>query len=176
MRHPLAFISPPSRRSVFLALLAWTILLTILSQLINSPLRTSAAPTGIVSFELARSPATANLIISSWDKGDQLFAAFGLGLDYLYMVSYAFTISLACLLSAHRMKGWLSGLGIWLGWGVFLAAILDGIENVGLMVSLVGHAGGFWPEISFWCATFKFAFIILGILFALAGWILPKKN
>ncbi len=176
MRHPLSFIPAPNRRSVFLALLAWTILLTILSQLINSPLRTSAAPTGIVSFELARTSATAKYIITSWDKGDQLFAAFGLGLDYLYMVSYAFTISLACLLSADRMKGWFARFGIWLGWGVVLAALLDGVENVGLMYSLVGYAGELWPMVSFWCATIKFAFIILGVLYALAGWILPMKK
>lgn len=176
MRHPLSFIPKPNRRSVFIALFAWTILLTILSQLINSPLRTSAAPTGIVSFELARSPATIKFIISSWNKGAQLFAAFGLGLDYLYMVSYAFTISLACILTTERMKGWLARLGIWMSWLVFLAAILDAIENVGLMYSLVGYTGGFWPEVSFWCATLKFTFIILGILFALVSWILSMKK
>lgn len=176
MRHPLSFIPTPNRRSVFIALLAWTIFLTILSQLLNSPLRTSAAPAGIVSFELARSPETAKLIIASWNKGTQLSAAFGLGLDYLYMVSYAFTISLACLLTADRMKGWLAHIGIIMGWGIFLAAVLDAIENVGLMYSLVGYTGGFWPEVSFWCATFKFAFIILGILFALVSRILSIKK
>jgi hypothetical protein len=44
MKHPLAFISNSNRKSVFLALLAWTLVLFAVFQVLNSPLTTSAAP------------------------------------------------------------------------------------------------------------------------------------
>jgi hypothetical protein len=114
-------------------------------------------------------------MVASWDARTQLFAAFSLGFDYLFMPSYAFTIALACLLAAGRHKGWIAALGAWMGWGVFLAAILDSIENIGLWHSLLGPVSAPWPAVSLWCAAFKFSLILLGIAYGLIGWILPKK-
>lgn len=176
MRHPLDFIPNPFRKLVFIALLIWTLILMAISQVINAPLRTTAAPASIVSFELARTPENARAMISSWDNRASLSAAFGLGFDYLFMPSYAFTIALACLLAAGRHKGWFTALGAWLGWGVFLAAIFDAIENIGLWNSLLGPVSALWPLVSYWCATFKFALILLGILYGLVGWVWPRKR
>ncbi len=176
MKRPLAFIPDRIRKPVFIALLAWTLALMVISQIINAPLRTSAAPAGIVSFELARTPANVQEMLASWDARALLHAAFGLGLDYLFMPSYAFAISLACLLTGGRHKGWFAITGEWLGWGVFLAAIFDALENVGLWHSLVGPVSAPWPAISYWCAVFKFVLILLGIAYGLIGWILPKTK
>ena len=176
MKHPLAFISDSIRKPVFIALLAWTLALMAVSQVINAPLRTPAAPASIVSFELARTPANTQTMVASWDAHAQLHAAFGLGLDYLFMPSYAFVIALACLLAAGRRKGWFAAIGAWLGWGVFLAAIFDALENIGLWHSLLGSVNAPWPAVSFLCAVFKFTLILLGIAFGLIGWILPKKE
>ena len=176
MNHPLAFIPHGTRKRVFFPLLVWTIVLMVISQVINAPLRTPAAPASIVSFELARTPANTQALIASWDARLQLFAALGLGFDYLFMPSYAFVIALACRLAAGRYKSWFASLGAWMGWGLFLAAIFDAIENIGLWHSLLGPVGVLWPAVSFWCATFKFALILLGIAYGLIGWILPKKK
>ncbi|MFH1905924.1 MAG: hypothetical protein ABIL11_00845 [Chloroflexota bacterium] len=67
MRHPLEFIPNPSRKRIFIALLIWTFILMAVSQIINAPLRTPAAPVSIVSFELARTPERAQAIMDSWD-------------------------------------------------------------------------------------------------------------
>ena len=175
MNHPLTFISNTARKPVFFVLLAWTLVLMAISQVINAPLVTTAAPSGIVSFELARTPANAQAIIASWDDRIQLFAAFGLGFDYLFMPSYAFVISLACLLALGRHKGRFASIGAWFGWGIFLAASLDALENIGLWHSLLGPVAAPWSAVSFWFAILKFVLILLGISYGLIGWILPKK-
>ena len=64
----------------------------------------------------------------------------------------------------------------WIGWGAFLAALFDAVENIGLWNSLLGHAQSAWPAVSFWCATIKFGLILLWILYGLAGWLWPKKK
>jgi hypothetical protein len=176
MKNTVDWIPVPARKRVFTVALIWTLVLTAISQVINTPLRTPTAPASIVSFELARTPAIAQAMVASWDARAQLFAALGLGFDYLFMPSYAFAIALACLLAAGRHKEWFSILGSWLGWGVFLAAIFDAIENIGLWHSLLGSVSVTWPVVSFWCAIFKFVLILLGIAYGLIGWILPNKK
>jgi hypothetical protein len=176
MKHPLTFIPEGIRKPLFWALLIWTLALFAIFRPLGAPLTTSAAPAGIVSFELARIPANAQAMIASWDARAQLFAAFGLGFDYLFMPSYAFTIALACLLAAGRHPGLFTRVGARLGWGAFLAALFDAVENIGLLNSLLGNANSLWPGVSFWCASFKFGLILLGIAYGLIGWILPKKK
>jgi hypothetical protein len=175
MRHPLDFIPNKNRKLLFWALLVWTLILFAIFQPLGAPLTTSAAPSGIVSFELARTPANAQAMISSWDARAQLYAAFGLGFDFLFMPSYAFAIALGCLLAAGRHPGWFAKLGAWFGWGAFAAPLFDAVENIGLWNSLLGHVNSAWPVVSFWCATFKFALILLGIFYGLIGWLWPKK-
>ena len=143
---------------------------------LGAPLTTSAAPAGIVSFELAHTPANAQAMLNSWDARAQLFAAFGLGFDYLFMPVYAIALALGALLAAGRHPGWFAKIGAWIGWGAFLAAIFDAVENIGLWNSLLGNVNSAWPAVSFWCATFKFGLILLGIAYGLIGWILPKKK
>jgi hypothetical protein len=176
MCHPLDFIPNASRKPLFIALLLWTLILFAIFQPLSAPLTTPAAPSGIVSFELARTPENAQALVTSWDGRAKLFAAFGLGFDYLFMPSYAFAIALACLLAAGRHPGAFAKIGTWLGWGAFLAAIFDAVENIGLWNSLLGPVGATWPQVSYWCATFKFALILLGILYGLVGWVWPRKR
>ncbi len=175
MKSPFAFVSDKARKPVVIGMLIWTLLLTGISQVINAPLRTAAAPAGIVSYELAGSSDNAQRMITSWNSQTRLFASFGLGFDYLYMPSYAITLALACLLAAGRHQAGFSDIGAWLGWGMVLAAIFDAIENIGLWHSLLGPVIEPWPTISFWCAIFKFSLILIGIAYGLIGWLVPKK-
>ncbi|MDP2976489.1 MAG: hypothetical protein Q8N45_09815 [Anaerolineales bacterium] len=176
MRRPLEFIPNPSRKRIFIALLIWTLILFAIFQPLSAPLTTSAAPSGIVSFELARTPENAARMLDSWDERAQLFAAFGLGFDYLFMPSYALAIALGILMAAGRHPGAFAKIGAWLGWGLFAAAIFDAVENIALWNVLLGAANSAWPLLSYWCALFKFGLILLGIAYALAGWVWPKHK
>ncbi len=175
MKHPLDFLPEKARKPLFWAFLVWTLILFAAFRPLGAPLTTPAAPSGILSFELARTPENAQAMIASWDARAQLFAAFGLGFDFLFMPVYAVALALGALLAAGRHPGWFARLGTWLGWGAFLAALLDAVENIGLWNILLGSVNSSWPVISFWCASFKFGLILLGILYGLAGWLWSKK-
>ena len=193
--HPLDFISSSKRKPIFFALLAGTLILFAVFQVLDTPLHTSAAPNGIVSFELAGTPFQAQAIIDSWHEMASLlsdiegqpvpgmvsrayaYAVFGLGLDYLFMPFYASALALSILLAAGRHSGWFSTVGVWLGWGAYLAALFDAVENYALVCMLMmNEVWSPYPEIAAFCASVKFSLILLGLFYALVGWLRPKQT
>ena len=122
MKHPLEWIPNRERKSIFWALLVSFILIIIIFQLLNHPVTTSAAPSGVISLQLAGTSANARAMLASWDDSARLYAAFSLGFDYLFMPVYAFMIAIGALLAAGRHPGRFARLGIWAAYAVFLAA------------------------------------------------------
>jgi hypothetical protein len=57
--------------------------------------RTPTSPAGQVSLQLAYSPAQARGIIDAWSREQLVFAAFELGLDMLFLVSYGLALAVA---------------------------------------------------------------------------------
>jgi hypothetical protein len=195
MKHPLENIPTTARKRLFFALLAGTLILFAVFRVLDAPLRTSAAPSGIVSFELAGTPFQAQAIIDSWGEMAYLlssvegepvpglvcranaFAAFGLGIDYLFMPLYASALALGILLAAGRHPGWFGILGSWLGWGAYAAAIFDAVENFALArILLMNQVWSPWPEVAAFSASVKFGLLGVGLVYALAGWLWPKKR
>ncbi|RJP51217.1 MAG: hypothetical protein C4583_09085 [Anaerolineaceae bacterium] len=176
MKHPLDFIPNEQRKPLFLSLLFLTLILFAVFRVLDTPLRTAAAPNGIVSYELAGEIKPAAEILASWDARAQLFAAFGLGLDYLFMPAYALTLALGILLAASRHPGAFAKLGAWLGWGALAAALFDAAENFSLWQFLLGDFQALWPCLAALCATAKFGLLLLGLAYALIGWLWPKSK
>ena len=179
MKHPLEFIPIPLRKPFFLIFLFLTILLFAIFWVLDQPLRTGAAPNGIVSFELAGTPLAAREITNSWKQLSALlsatgqpnpdivnvaytFAAFGLGLDYLFMPVYALALSLATLLAAQKHIGRIHILLVLAGYGAFTAALFDAVENYALFQVLLGWVNSNYPEIAAFCATIKFGLLAFG--------------
>jgi hypothetical protein len=164
------------------ALLALTIVLTVALQAVNAPLKTPAAPQGIVSYEFAGTTTAAQSILDSWDAGAKVQAGFSLGLDYLYMPAYALTIGLACSWAARVLGGRrrrLGSLGRVLAFGLGLAALLDAVENYALTTMLFSAAAEPWPAVARWCATGKFALIIAGLVYIVVGlifWLMTRRS
>ena len=170
--HPYQSVSPKHRVAVFLSFLALTLALMIALLLIDVPLQTTAAPKGIASYELAGSVTEAQRILASWNPTARLYAAFSLGLDYLYMPAYAIAIGLACAWAAElwsRRRGWLALVGVGLAWGLMVAALCDAIENVALVTMLLSGVREPWPAVAFGCAAVKFALTGAGLVYALIG-------
>lgn len=160
MLHPFQSIPDNTLMQVLLPLLALTSLLTLV--LLAIPLKPS-----IVQFEF-----NAREVIKSWHEVDKRWAAFSLGLDFLYLVVYSTTISLACVLAANVIQAYsllLATLGIWLAWGQGLAALLDAVENTALVRVLFSDEMNFSPKIAKWCAILKFCLIALGLLYVGMG-------
>jgi hypothetical protein len=190
MKHPLEFFPVPLRKSFFLTFLFLTIILFAIFWILDQPLRTSAAPNGIVSFELAGTPLAAREITDSWKQLSTLlsatgrpnldivnaayvFAAFGLGLDYLFMPVYALALSFATLLATQKHTGRIRLLLALAGYAAFAAALFDAVENYALFQILLGWVNSSYPEIAAFCATIKFGLLAFGILAALIGWFFP---
>lgn len=160
------------RRTLFWVSFVFMLVVMALLNMDLGQLVTDAAPSGIVSFELAGSPEKAAQIIVSWDQRAQLYAAFGLGFDYLFMLTYATTISLACLWARDALREYgrpLALLGALFAGGLWLAAAFDAIENLALSVLLLEAVRSPFPEIARWCAIFKFTLIFLGLIYAFLG-------
>lgn len=165
MTHPFQAIPAGYYGLLFLPLLVLSLLLSAVLSAI--PLRPS-----IVKFELAGNTLKVQEILRAWDEASQVRAAFSLGLDFLYLVIYSTTVSLACIwatkvFQAHGLP--LGSAGILLVWGQWLAALLDAIENVALVTILFGFVRDPWPQVAKWCAIPKFGLVILGLLYAGVG-------
>ncbi len=154
-----------------MALLVWTLLLAAVFLILDQKL----APNGIVTFELAHNLDRAAAILASWSPLARLYAAFGLGLDYLFMPSYAVTIALGVLMASERHAGVFHEAGAWIGRGSLLAALFDAVENFALFNFMTGTALAVWPQVAFWSACLKFGLFFLGILYAIVGWLLPAN-
>ena len=193
MQHPLEIIPAEYRKRIFFALLTLTLSLFAVFRVLDQPLRTHVAPNGIISFEFAGNAQTARAITDSWKQMSlllssvagqpnpdilnvpYLFAAFGLGLDYLFMPIYALALAFGTLFAAGRHAGWFRSLGAVAGYGAFVAALFDAVENYALLQILWNKIYSPYPEIAYYCASLKFVLLIFGILYILGGWLLPKK-
>jgi hypothetical protein len=168
----MSFIAPDRRNRLLWMSAVLTLVVMFLMNVIGKPLITPAAPLGIVSFEFGGTVQGMQAILDSWDANARVHAGFSLGFDYVFMLVYAFFISLACLASGERLKranwplaGWAAGLG----WALWLAAGLDGVENFALTKILFGTNTDPWPQVAFYCASLKFLLIILGLIYSLVG-------
>lgn len=181
LRHPFEALSGPSLRRWFFICLALTLPCMVALFALGEPLRTDAAPGGIISYEFVWSVAGAQRVIDSWDAPTRLYAAFNLGFDYLFLLLYSTNIGMACVLSGRRLearRGWTRAtmLGASLAWGMWVAAVLDGVENAALLVLLLGHVQAPWPAIATWSAIPKFVLVAAGLLFALVGMVAPRAQ
>jgi hypothetical protein len=170
VRHPLAAISHGARRRLFVVLLVLTLAGMAVMRTADRPITNPAVPHGIVSFELAGTPARAQSMIDSWDSHARLWAAFGLGFDYLFMVLYSTTLALGCVWAGERLAARGSGfaaLGAPLAWGQWLAGVLDASENAALTRMLFAGVTEPWPAVAWWCATPKFVLVALGLVYVL---------
>lgn len=204
MQHPLEAVPTAYRLRFFLACLLLTVILFSVFRALDRPLRTSVSPQGIVSFEFARTPENAQMMIDFWTgrmvvkvytdgvnsnalvapAGESfeynpipvLHAAFGLGLDYLFMPAYSLALAFATLLAMQRHAGWVKSLGALAGYAAFIAALFDAVENFALWQILLGAYQSVYPALAAFCASVKFGLLIFGLLVALFGWLWPGKQ
>lgn len=171
IRHPFKWLDENRWGKTFIVLLILTLSLTCALTILGRPLKTAAAPLGILSFEFAGDLPTAISIIESWDDSARVFAGLNLGLDYLYLFAYPCSIGLGCLLVARRFRTMIAPaqLGRFLAWAQIFAGLFDAIENYALIRLLTGSQHAAWPAIAYWCATPKFIFVLLGIAYVLLG-------
>ncbi|MBW1680841.1 MAG: hypothetical protein JRJ83_05230 [Deltaproteobacteria bacterium] len=170
--HPYTWLSPGARRRIFRYAVLLTLALMAAIHLLDQPLKTKPAPSGIVSFELARTVSRSQEILKSWGPEERIYAGLSLGLDYLFLVAYATAISLGSVFVARSFQGKAGGfakVGFCLAWAQLAAALLDGVENYALVRVLLGSGAGLWPGLSWACALVKFLLVGLGVFYLILG-------
>lgn len=170
--HPFHWISTTSRKGVFIFFILITITVMVGLQILDGHLKTQAAPSGIVSFELAGDISSANKILMSWGQNGMVCAGLSLGLDYLFLIVYAGAIGLGCIMVSQglpRRYSWFITTGVVLAWAQLGAAILDALENFSLAQLLLGSQKEIWAVLALWCAIPKFCIVALGLLFISVG-------
>jgi hypothetical protein len=162
-------------------------------RVIDRPLQTEAAPNGIISLELAGNARTARAILDSWEQTSRMlsatsapnpdivnvpyvFAAFGLGLDYLFMPMYSLALALGTLLAAQKHAGWLRSLAEAAGYGALAAALFDAVENYALLQMLLGEFDAGLPATASFCAIVKFGLLLFGIVVSAAAWLVHPRR
>lgn len=177
--HSFLWLTESGQSRAFLVTSILALLVMASLQVLDVPLRTAAAPSGIISYEFARDLEGARRILSSWGPEARVYAGLSLGLDYLFMVTYACALGLGCALVARRLGRWsrgLAALGVVLSWGQWLAAALDAVENYALIRLLLGSERALWPALAYGCALPKFLLVGAGILFIGVGGILSLRQ
>ena len=172
MHHPFESIPTGRRWPIFVPLLVLTLAVMAVLNVVDSPLKTGVAPQGIVSYELAGNVSAARAILDSWNPQARVYAGFSLGFDFLFMVLYSTTIAYACTWVSGGWRGKrrsLASVGLLLAWGQWVAGLFDAVENGALWVMLAAAPAAPWPQIARWCATVKFALVLLGLAYAIVG-------
>ena len=172
LRHPFVSLSVSGQNRAFILFFILSILVMVSLQVTGAPLRTDASPNGIISFEFAGKLDVAQRMVDSWGHTGRIYAGLNLGLDYLFLAVYACAISLGCVLVArglYRRNIALANAGIIISYAQFMAAILDCIENYGLIQVLLGSQTEAWPLVAKWCAWPKFMIVGVGLVYVIAG-------
>ena len=181
LSNPFGWLSHRAQNRALAALAVVVLALMVAMSSVGRPLVDEAAPFGIVSFEFAGDLEAARAMLASWGERGRLYAALGLGLDYLFLISYATAIALGCAVVARGLS-WRSAraaaLGVGLAWALFAAALLDAVENYALIQLLLGASSEHWAPLAGWCALPKFAIVAAGLVYLLAGgaWIALARD
>jgi hypothetical protein len=171
--HPWSWIPDRHQAKVFWLMLALTLGVMFALQLLGAPLVTQRSPAGIVSYELAGDIAQSQAMVAAWGEQGGIYAGLNLGLDYLFILAYATSIGLACVLVGRSLIAfprW-AALGNLLAWGLLVAATLDAVENYALIRILLGSQQANLAFLARWAALVKFALVLLAILYVLCGFV-----
>lgn len=170
-RGPFSWLPEVGQRRALSAVLLLTAIMMAAIHWSNAPLQNAAAPLGMISLQLAGGLPAAQKILGSWGPPELVMAALNLGIDYLYMVAYATTLSLGCQALARRFScsRRFALPGVWLSWGMLVALFLDAVENVLLIRLLLGDLRESWATLALWCAVPKFALVFAALLYLIGG-------
>lgn len=175
--HPFGFVSQEARKTVFITFLVLAIVcLALFAFVLDPPLRTAAAPLGLVSLQLAWKVTTVRAILGSWNSAARVYAAFSLGFDFLFILCYAFVLGLGTQIASLRLGKRFARIGQGMICGVILAVLLDVSENI-LLFSIMTK--GNYPPYSLFAslaATLKFLLIFIVLVYVLLGLMVPYSQ
>ena len=133
------------------------------------PLMTTAAPLGIVSYQIAFSAESAGAVLDSWDPPARDAVAHNLLWDFPYLVVYTWILSLLCRAAGAKSKPAISNAGSIVSRYAWFAAIFDAGENFALLYQLSYGANDAAALFAGSAASAKFGVIIIALTFLLVA-------
>lgn len=161
-----------SRRRALWVIGAAMVALGIVLLVLDARMRRAGGP-GIVGFELAGSEGRAREILAEWGSDGRAAARLSLWLDYAYLAAYGafFALAVAAVRDMARRRGWrrLAAIGTPVVVFPIVAAALDAVENVGLLLALGGHGGAVAPLVATIFASGKFVLSGATLVYVVCG-------
>lgn len=166
--YPLQSITGRSRTLLLIALAVLYVIARWPMTEANQVFHNELLPLGIISFELATDPAVTERMLGSWDASQKEAALRHTLFDFVYLLAYGGLISLLCEnISRGCRQELLIKAGALLAWCALLAAALDAIENVGILLILREGAQTPLPQLVAVVAGLKFMLVIPALLYLL---------
>lgn len=131
----------------------------------GATLITTTSPRGIVDLELADSSDRLMELMTAWNKS---VAINNILIDFLFIPAYASLIALCCRYLSEKFPDTrLPHIGMQLAKAIWLAALLDVVENLLMLCSLNGFYSPTSLQLTCWIATIKFLLVGLALLYIL---------
>jgi hypothetical protein len=172
--NPFGWLSSVAQRRAFFVLLALGLGIQYAWSSLNNPLKTEAAPGGVLSFEVAGTLSKAQSMLLSWGPEGQIRAAANTGLDYLFLIVYGGTIALGCVLVMEALSSWrlFARAGLILAWLQIVAILLDSLEDYAMLQLLLGERESWLPVLARWCSMPKGILYGAGMIYVGVGVVL----
>ncbi|GAB4191196.1 MAG: hypothetical protein Tsb002_19670 [Wenzhouxiangellaceae bacterium] len=158
---------PP--RFIYWLTIALTLILTAMMALWDARLQAVIPAVGIIDLEFAGHTAQARWLMELWAYEAPGVLSRLQQWDTLYPLLYGLSLGWTCSWAVGGLKA-----GVWrqvgcdLSWLVFLATVLDLIENLGLWQVMRGSTAELWPRLAWWCAWGKFAILMTVAVYLLS--------
>ena len=146
---------------VLIGLVAFVIL-TVLGGMINP-----SSPNGILDYEFALTSSRVLAIFNAWGTTGKQQVAFGIYMDFFYIIAYGALIFGCLLIAARKLEGKFQTIGLYMTIMPVIAGVCDVIENVNLLLMITDNTfvTSASPLVAALCASIKFSIIIACILF-----------
>jgi hypothetical protein len=143
-----------------------TMLMILVMRWQGGSLISNDSPRAIVDLELAKTADRVKVLLMNWDLS---FVRMNIWLDFIFIVTYVFFLSLAAYKTAGKWpeKTLLNRVGFILAKTAFAAGIFDIGENLFMLQTIAGNYTESSLQYTYYCAIIKFSLIVLILVYLL---------
>lgn len=174
MQSPFSWLHEARRSPLFIGLLFATVGMMYWLNTMDIRLNDAGSDIrkGIVELELPWTPERAEHVVSVWERNGVIdIAKTQTGYDFLLLLLYPLTLSLACTMLAGSDKLFVVHLFLVLSWLALLCIPLDALENLLIFRMLEWETQTPLPQVTSMIASLKFSVIVLTGNAVMAGFV-----
>lgn len=160
----------PMLKRIFWLFLVLFTLTSVAMRAIDSGLRDSITPNGIISFEFCAYTSSCDSALLEWGAKGQALAMLSLGLDYLYLILYPGLIAICLWLITPRLPHNVLRLTKFMASSCLITSLADAIENYALIQVILNESAKDYGMLGAIFATIKFGWLAITLLWLLFVW------